>query len=197
MMLPGDGYRAESGGTLRERMGARFEDLTVRERECLYLATRFMRPKEIAAQIDRSPKTVETHLAKATAKLGADNLRHAVKLYADFLSETGSGNNLRETSRLSDSLTPPSLIVPQAEAAQASGRELREDSEPILRASRSISSPSRFPWLRKGVDPDDLTTTNMLFLIVWVAIALAVALAATVGIADAFTKLASIFSPRP
>ena len=182
---------------LRDRMRARFEDLTVRERECLYLATRFMRPKEIAAQIDRSPKTVETHLAKATAKLGADNLRHAVKLYADFLSETGSGNSLRETSRLSDSLTPPSLINPHSEAAQASGRELREDAKPMLRKSQSISSPSRFLWLRKGVDPNDLTTTHMLFIIVWGAIALAIALAATVSIADAFTKLASIFSTRP
>lgn len=57
------------------------DELTPKERECLYLAGRRLSDAEIAQHMKLSPRTVSNHLARAYAKLGVhDRIRAAVKL---------------------------------------------------------------------------------------------------------------------
>ncbi len=57
------------------------DELTPKERECLYLAGRRLSDAEIAQRLDLSPRTVGNHLARAYAKLGVhDRIRAAAKL---------------------------------------------------------------------------------------------------------------------
>lgn len=57
------------------------DELTPKERECLYLAGRRLSDAEIAQRLDLSPRTVGNHLARAYVKLGVhDRIRAAAKL---------------------------------------------------------------------------------------------------------------------
>lgn len=177
-------------------LAGRFEDLTDRERECLYLATRFMRPKEIAAQLGISPKTVESHLAKVTVKLDAHNPRHATKLYAEFLNESGSGNVPRETSRLSDSLTDQSSLIPEERFEQSRNSDLRgvwdETHTPL---DKSVIN-ALLDWRPGGIDAEDLNNRKRLCIIMWGFLVLALALAVMTNLVDALDRMASA-APRP
>lgn len=56
-------------------------ELTPKEKECLYWAGRRLSDAEIAQRLDLSPRTVGNHLARAYAKLGVhDRIRAAAKL---------------------------------------------------------------------------------------------------------------------
>jgi DNA-binding CsgD family transcriptional regulator len=177
-------------------LGQRFNDLTDRERECLFLATRFMRPKEIAAQIGGSPRTVETHLTRAAVKIGASTPREAAKMYAEHLSKYGSGNTPTETTRLSDSLTNQSSSAPQKDAEQPTDDAVRENLVTLLGQPGSNPLQGPFAWPMKGITPDDMTTIQMLAVIMVGAIFAAVALIITIAMADAFDRLASILTRR-
>jgi DNA-binding CsgD family transcriptional regulator len=177
-------------------LGQRFNDLTDRERECLFLATRFMRPKEIAAQIGGSPRTVETHLTRAAVKIGASTPREAAKMYAEHLSEYGSGNTPTETTRLSDSLTDQSSPAPQKDAEQPTDDAVRENPVTLLGQPGSNPLQGPFAWPRKGITPDDMTIIQMLAVIMVGAIFAAIALIITIAMADAFDRLASILTRR-
>jgi DNA-binding CsgD family transcriptional regulator len=187
------GTRSPNGDVL----GGRFKDLTDRERECLFLATRFMRPKEIAAQIGGSPRTVETHLTRAAVKIGASTPREAAKMYAEHLSQFGSGNTPTETTRLSDSLTDHSSSAPQKVAEQPTDDAVREHPATLLGKPESNPLQGPFAWPWKGIKPDDMTITQMLAVILAGAILAAVALIITIAMADAFDRLASILTRRP
>ena len=172
-------------------MERRFEDLTDRERECLYLATRFMRPKEIAAQLRISPKTVESHLARVTVKLDADNPRHATKLYAEFLSNYGSGDAPRETSRLSDSLTDQSSIGPQEQFEQPKIADLEEAwVNTQVPPNKSLIS-AVLDWRPGGIDADDLSNRKRLGIILRGFLVLALTLAVMTHLVDALDRMAS------
>jgi DNA-binding CsgD family transcriptional regulator len=54
--------------------------LTARQRECLSLAARHWTSKDIARQLDISPKTVDRHVEEAVRKLGAADRAAAVRL---------------------------------------------------------------------------------------------------------------------
>jgi RNA polymerase sigma factor (sigma-70 family) len=60
----------------RERLAA----LTEREREVLQLVARGLHAKEIARELDISPRTVEVHKARIMDKLGARNVAELVRL---------------------------------------------------------------------------------------------------------------------
>jgi DNA-binding CsgD family transcriptional regulator len=186
------GLRCARAG--RDTLGVKFENLTDRERECLYLATRFMRPKEIAAQIGGSPRTVETHLLRATRKLGAASPRDAAKMYADYLSKYGSGNTRTETTRLSDSSTHRSSLIRDEDDEQRDGHILF-DSGSELRLERTTSTLRRsFIERWKGIDANDLTTSTILRTIFVGAIIAALALATVINLVGAFHQFETIFS---
>jgi DNA-binding CsgD family transcriptional regulator len=173
-----------------------FALLTHRERECLYLTTRFLRPKEVAAQLGISPKTVEAHLARVVVKLGADNSRHAAKLYADHLSAGLSENTLGETFRLSDSSIPQSLVVADEDDERRGGQFLFDPEMEVPAARLPVSLRRSFIERWKRIDANDLTNPTMLQAILLGAIIAAVALATAINLVGAFHQFASIFS-RP
>lgn len=78
---------------------AAFDALSPRERECLGLLASPMRPKEIAATLSLSVKTVETYLASAKLKLGATSPLHAARLY-DEHRRSLPGNLPRDIPRV-------------------------------------------------------------------------------------------------
>ncbi|MEH0885520.1 LuxR C-terminal-related transcriptional regulator [Enterobacter sp. UNJFSC 003] len=65
----------------RSRIKARFEQLTAREHEVLTVLMEGLSNKEVAAQLNLSPRTVEAHRASALAKLGVTSLVQASREY--------------------------------------------------------------------------------------------------------------------
>jgi DNA-binding CsgD family transcriptional regulator len=55
-------------------------DLSERERQCLSFVAQGLSSKAISRQLELSPRTVELHVARAIARLGALNRSHAVAL---------------------------------------------------------------------------------------------------------------------
>jgi two-component system response regulator FixJ len=89
-----------------EKLRSRFNTLSARQRQVMELATAGMSNKEIASQLDISPKTVENHRAwvmeRMDAKSLAELVRIAMKLeerpsacLSDFDSEGSAGNRRR------------------------------------------------------------------------------------------------------
>jgi DNA-binding CsgD family transcriptional regulator len=176
-------------------MGADFSKLSERERECLYLAARFMRPKEIAGRLGCAPKTVEGHLRRIVTKLGVESTRHAAALYADHLNAGLSGNTLAEITRLSNSLASSAPTIADEEEDQKAAM-LRE---PVVQADRSATiSHLSFSLIErwKGTDPDDLTITTMLRVVIYGAIIAAVVIATVINMVGALDQFASTASRR-
>ncbi|WP_167765339.1 MULTISPECIES: helix-turn-helix transcriptional regulator [unclassified Brevundimonas] len=63
--------------------------LSPRQRDCIEMAARGLTDKEIAAQLDMSPRTVGAHLSEAYARLGVSNRRDAMRaLGIDYVGQT-------------------------------------------------------------------------------------------------------------
>ncbi|MBA4709213.1 response regulator transcription factor [Aquitalea aquatica] len=73
-----------------------------REREVLELVADGMSSKEIARQLDLSPRTIEVHRANLFSKLGVDSLADLIRFYLKALEATGKKRSdesfLNETS---------------------------------------------------------------------------------------------------
>lgn len=84
---------AIGGGESGERTEASLESLTPRQREVLQLIAEGLSTKEVAAQLDLSIKTVETHRAALMARLGIFDIAGLVKFAArhNLISIHGSG----------------------------------------------------------------------------------------------------------
>jgi len=63
---------------------ARFQSLTTRQRQVMELAVAGLSNKEIGAQLDISPKTVENHRAWVMERIGARNIADLVRLAIKF-----------------------------------------------------------------------------------------------------------------
>jgi two-component system, LuxR family, response regulator FixJ len=71
-----------------DRISARFDSLTPREREVLALMTRGKPNKIMAADLGVSQRTVEIHRARVMEKTGAGSLAQLVRMAMDLESET-------------------------------------------------------------------------------------------------------------
>ena len=78
--------RAEEARTPPLRRGTGIEPLTSREREVALLAARGMTTKDIAAHLDLSARTVDTHLARIYRKLGVAGRADLADALDDSLS---------------------------------------------------------------------------------------------------------------
>lgn len=128
-------------------MAGPVEQLTPREREVLTLAGGGQSYKEIARQLGISPRTVETHVARAIATLGARNKTEAALLLEKASVETRRG---------------PPAIVPAPPIV-----------EPI-RTDRGVAARTwrRLPILRNGRLNNELTIAERLAWIVAGALAI-------------------------
>jgi len=72
-----------------ERLRARFDTLTPREREVMALVVTGMLNKQIAGELGTTEKTVKVHRAQAMHKMGADSLAALVRM-ADALGVTAA-----------------------------------------------------------------------------------------------------------
>ena len=68
----------------QDRIQARFDSLTPREREVLELMARGKPNKVMAAELGLSQRTVEIHRARVMEKSGASSLAHLVRMYLDL-----------------------------------------------------------------------------------------------------------------
>jgi two-component system, LuxR family, response regulator FixJ len=73
-----------------DRIRARFDSLTPREREVLALMTRGKPNKVMAAELGVSQRTVEIHRARVMEKTGAASLAQLVRMAMDLESEPAS-----------------------------------------------------------------------------------------------------------
>jgi RNA polymerase sigma factor (sigma-70 family) len=64
----------------RKELPAKFEALTARQRQVMELAVAGLSNKEIGAQLNISPKTVENHRAWVMERIGARNIAELVRL---------------------------------------------------------------------------------------------------------------------
>lgn len=72
------------------RYARRLEDLTVREREILGMAAEGLLNKEIAYQLNISPRTVEVHRANIRKKLGVDRWAELLRMTVLATSDSDS-----------------------------------------------------------------------------------------------------------
>jgi two-component system response regulator FixJ len=63
-----------------EQLRSRFDMLSARQRQVMELAVAGLSNKEIASQLDISPKTVENHRAWVMERIGAKNLAELVRM---------------------------------------------------------------------------------------------------------------------
>lgn len=97
-------------------MVSSIDKLTPREREILVLVAQRLGDKEIAQQLNLSPRTVQNHLHRAYEKLGVSDRQQAARL----LSNSYSGQ--------SPPLSPPSIVrseggVPAGSSERVGGRK--------------------------------------------------------------------------
>ncbi len=101
-----------------------FDILSPRERQCLTLLASPMRPKEIAAELSLSVKTVEAYLASAKGKIGANSPIHAARLYVEHLRSL-PGNFPADIPRVEPDGDPDSIEIGPAETVPVpQGREI-------------------------------------------------------------------------
>jgi two-component system response regulator FixJ len=83
----------ENRGALQEhdRIQARLESLTPREREVLNLMTEGKQNKVMAAELGLSQRTVEIHRAHVMEKMGANSVAQLVRMVLDAASITSDG----------------------------------------------------------------------------------------------------------
>lgn len=74
------GRRQTSDAAELERLRARFEQLSRRQRQVMELAATGLSSKEIGAQLQISAKTVENHRAWVMERIGARNLAELVRM---------------------------------------------------------------------------------------------------------------------
>jgi two-component system, LuxR family, response regulator FixJ len=74
------GRRQASDAVEIEKLRSRFNTLSERQRQVMELAVAGLSNKEIAAQLDISPKTVENHRAWVMERIGAKNLAELVRI---------------------------------------------------------------------------------------------------------------------
>jgi two-component system response regulator FixJ len=73
--------RRQEGDTEEiEKLRSRFDTLSMRQRQVMELAVAGLSNKEIASQLDISPKTVENHRAWVMERIGARNLAELVRM---------------------------------------------------------------------------------------------------------------------
>ena len=73
--------RRQEGDTEEiEKLRSRFDTLSTRQRQVMELAVAGLSNKEIASQLDISPKTVENHRAWVMERIGAKNLAELVRM---------------------------------------------------------------------------------------------------------------------
>jgi DNA-binding CsgD family transcriptional regulator len=89
---------------------SRFDTLTSRQREALRLLAAPMRPKQVAAAMGLSPRTVEDHLAEATRRVGAGSSLEAARLLAEHERETPV--NLRTGEHRIETREPEEAVSP-------------------------------------------------------------------------------------
>lgn len=89
---------------------SRIDTLTSRQREALRLLAAPMRPKEVAAAMGLSPRTVEDHLAEATRRIGAGSSLEAARLLAEHERQTPgnlrTGENRIEVQKVEPAVSP-------------------------------------------------------------------------------------------
>lgn len=121
--------------------------LSPREREVLLLVGQGLRSKEIARQLDISPRTVDTHIGHAVAALGARSRLDAVRMITDQI---------------------PYVEIPTQPAHLVGEQSSVERSD----ADRSYADWRRLPILRNGRLNNDLTTWQRLGWILAGAVAI-------------------------
>ncbi|WP_353205753.1 helix-turn-helix transcriptional regulator [Sphingomonas sp.] len=103
-----------------------FDHLSPRERQCLTLIATPMRPKEIAAELTLSVKTVEAYLASAKGKIGANSSLHAARLYDEYCRSLPE-NLPEDIPRVEPAANPNSTEFGSVETAVLRGREITLD----------------------------------------------------------------------
>ncbi|AOZ48911.1 response regulator transcription factor [Chromobacterium vaccinii] len=73
-----------------------------REREVLELVADGLSSKEIARELDLSPRTIEVHRANLFSKLGVDSLADLVRFYLKALEATGKKQRIDEEILLNE-----------------------------------------------------------------------------------------------
>ncbi|MFZ2029467.1 MAG: LuxR C-terminal-related transcriptional regulator [Vitreimonas sp.] len=142
-------------------------ELTPKERECLYLAGRRLSDAEIAQRLDLSPRTVGNHLARAYAKLEVhDRIRAAAKL-----------------SKLYPEYSLP--IGYEADDASLAGTSAHRTD------AHASSIANAFAKL-----PTPPSRLMRLFLILAVAVGVAIVFAGVTMIMSVSADRASIFAPK-
>ncbi len=73
-------HDAEGGRAELEKLRARFETLSLRQRQVMELAVQGFSNKEIGSRLKISPKTVENHRAWVMERIGARNIAELVRI---------------------------------------------------------------------------------------------------------------------
>lgn len=87
--------------------------LTDRQRECLRLVGQLKKTEQIAGELGIAPSTVNTHIERAVALLGAANRRDAARMV--LVSDTRPEKSPTEIDRLPET-PPPSPTLPPPDA---------------------------------------------------------------------------------
>jgi RNA polymerase sigma factor (sigma-70 family) len=82
------GRQDSSDAAEREKLQARFDSLSARQRQVMELTVAGLSNKEIALRLDISAKTVENHRAWVMERIGARNLAELVRMAMQVRRET-------------------------------------------------------------------------------------------------------------
>ncbi|MBN8808404.1 MAG: helix-turn-helix transcriptional regulator [Sphingomonas sp.] len=125
------------------------EQLSPREREILELAGRGLRSKEIARELGISPRTVDTHIARAISTLGARSRLEAVRVIEQVPAYVDLPTEPPEVASSISSMTP---VAPER--------------SPLLRWASELSI------FRNGKENNELTVVRRLAWILAGALAI-------------------------
>lgn len=140
----------------------RLARLTDKQRTCLRLVYAHMSSKEIALHLGIEPGTVDQYVKAAMRILGVGDRRAAAKLLAEF-EESGPRPSPEAGVRMQDAQTPFQAAPPRR--------------EPLLPLPLEGLRPTQVGWMKR------------LAWIAAIAIGGALAFAALIAAADAFTRL--------